>query len=148
MVETLSVFFRFINTRFPSKRSKAKTCHGCDGNFVLCNAFRFIGLSTVSVKLTFTFLSYLSYQVFLLSYRENCLSGFAFIVYMYQVLHSFNMYQALFLAGLSRFCFYRVNRNTSAFSWPKKKKQHRKTQRSLHFVIIVWLSNIADSYLP
>ena len=67
---------------------------------------------TVLATLTFTFLSYpivrvsyhilclfypivrVSCHVFRLSYRENRLSGFAFI----------------------RFCVYRVNRNTSAFS--------------------------------
>ena len=78
--------------------------------------------STVTATLTFTFLSYpivrvsysivrlsypivrVSYQVFRLSYRKNRLSGFPFIVYQ----------------------VYRVNRNTSAFSWTNK----RKTQKS------------------
>ena len=109
--------------------------------------FTFLSYPIVRVSYPIVRLSYpivrVSYQVFRLSYRENRLSGFAFIVY--QVLRlsgfAFIVYQVLRLSGFAFIVWIGIPRHFH-------ERINEKPRDPLHFVIIVGLLNIADSYLP
>ena len=86
-----------------------------------------------------------SYQVFRLSYREDPLSDFPFIVYQVLRLHvsgfPFIVYQVLRLSGFAFIVWIGIPRHF-------QEQINEKPRDLLHFVIIVGLLNIADSYLP